>query len=119
LLGSEKEFFCLTVARPLTLSDVLVSVSLGFVIDDQFRKVVRFWNDSRNIPVAYVGSTCERCPLKRLPRRGKKVEISNREECSDWAPGAADAHLYEREKWQGEIEKNLQSFMEENSRSKR
>jgi transcriptional regulator with XRE-family HTH domain len=65
----DNTYLCITMARPLTLQpDLLLSVSIGFVIDEHFKKTVRFWNDTTRVEpqandVIEVGHTCQRCPL--------------------------------------------------------
>jgi transcriptional regulator with XRE-family HTH domain len=62
-LDADAEFFVMTMARPLALaSDATSSVSIGFLLDDAFKRTVRFWDDAA-IPRAVVNLTCERCPL--------------------------------------------------------
>lgn len=57
------EFCCLGVAQPMPLRpDANISVTLGFRVDDAFRKVVRFARDP-TIPRTVISTTCERCPL--------------------------------------------------------
>jgi transcriptional regulator with XRE-family HTH domain len=57
------EFIVMTVARPLALaSDSTSSVSLGLLLDDACKRVVRFWDDPA-IPRVEVNLTCERCSL--------------------------------------------------------
>ncbi|MEL6442770.1 MAG: XRE family transcriptional regulator [Bacteroidota bacterium] len=57
------EFFAIAVARPLALKPGVNSVvSLGFRIDADFKRVVRWWDDP-DVPVSKVNLTCERCPL--------------------------------------------------------
>ena len=57
------EFLVLSMARSLSLPNQANSaVSLGFLIDRDFRREVSFWNDP-SIPRADVHLTCERCPL--------------------------------------------------------
>jgi hypothetical protein len=52
------------MARPLALSeDTNSCVSLGFLLNDAFRKRVRFWNDP-GVPQMDVNLTCERCGLE-------------------------------------------------------
>ena len=64
-LEPEAEFFVLSMARPLVLSAGAHScVSLGFLLDDDFRRRVRFWDDPA-IPRLEVNLTCERCSLGR------------------------------------------------------
>ncbi|MCZ6875691.1 MAG: ImmA/IrrE family metallo-endopeptidase, partial [bacterium] len=65
----DNTYLCITMARPLTLQpDILLSVTVGFVVDDHFKNTVRFWDDPTNIEpqgndVIEVGHTCQRCPL--------------------------------------------------------
>jgi len=50
-------------SRPLVLSpNVNSSVLVGFRVDAELRRVVRFLDDPA-IPRAYINETCERCPL--------------------------------------------------------
>ena len=57
------EFFVVAMARPLALKPrVMTSVSLGFLVDDALRRVVRFL-DNRALRRLEVDLTCERCPL--------------------------------------------------------
>ena len=64
-------YLCITIARPLKLQpNILSSASIGFVVDDHFKKVVHFWNDIENIDpkgeeVEWVGHTCQRCPMTK------------------------------------------------------
>ncbi|MFQ5769077.1 MAG: helix-turn-helix domain-containing protein [bacterium] len=58
---SEAEFFTITLARPLALTEgTNSSISIGFLINKAFKKTVRFWNDPE-IPEVEVNETCERC----------------------------------------------------------
>jgi len=62
-LNDDAEFFVLSSARPLALQPTTNScVSLGFLINDDFKRHVQFWNDD-TIPRLDVNLTCERCPL--------------------------------------------------------
>lgn len=57
------EFFVVALSRPLSLAGrSRSSVSLGFLVDDAFRRQVRFWDDDA-VPRVAVDLTCERCPL--------------------------------------------------------
>jgi hypothetical protein len=56
------EFFVVTVAQPLREPTKTSSITLGFLIDDNFKRVVKFWNDPA-LKGSQVGLTCERCPL--------------------------------------------------------
>ena len=62
-LDPEAEFFVLSMARPLALApDSHSCVSLGFLLDADFKRRVRFWDDPA-IPRMEVNLTCERCHL--------------------------------------------------------
>ena len=56
------EFFVVTVAQPLREPYKTSSITLGFLIDDAFKEVVKFWDDPA-LRRSEVGLTCERCPL--------------------------------------------------------
>jgi len=56
------EFFVFTVAQPLREPNKTSSITLGFLIDDNFKRVVKFWDDPA-VKRGQVGLTCERCPL--------------------------------------------------------
>ena len=62
-LEPEAEFFVVSMARPLVLLPGVHScVSLGFLMDADFRRRVSFWDDPE-IPRREVNLTCERCHL--------------------------------------------------------
>jgi hypothetical protein len=62
-LESDAEFFVITVARPLMLTEgANSSISLGFLINDAFKNTARFWDDPA-VPCVEVNETCERCGL--------------------------------------------------------
>lgn len=62
-LNEGSDFFVLSTARPLALRPGTLScVSIGFLMDDAFRRTVRFANDPA-IENMTVNLTCERCPL--------------------------------------------------------
>ncbi len=63
------DYFVLSTARPLTLSDGKNScVSIGFRMTDAFRRTVRFLDDPA-VPERTVNLTCERCGLADCPVR--------------------------------------------------
>lgn len=94
-IDTDAEFFVLSTARPLALQEATNScVSLGFLVNDDFRERVRFWDDS-SIEHVDVNLTCERCPL--LPA-----------ECHD---RVAPPMLYRAEQEQHEKEKALAALM--------
>ncbi len=84
----DNTYLCLTMAQPMALQpDILVSVTVGFVIDDHFKRAVQFWDDTAHIeprgPQAIeVGHTCQRCPLshEQCPDRAAEAVIFREEE---------------------------------------
>ena len=62
-LNEDATFFVIAVARPMALAEGVKScVSFGFLLNDVFRKRVRFWADP-DVPEVEVNLTCERCGL--------------------------------------------------------
>jgi transcriptional regulator with XRE-family HTH domain/predicted transcriptional regulator len=63
--GDGREVFTVAAARPQSLRrGTNAAVSLGFVMDAQFKRTVRFWNDAA-VERCDVGLTCERCPIPK------------------------------------------------------
>jgi hypothetical protein len=68
-LSHEVSFFEMATARPLALRPhTNACVTIGFRLDDAFRRQVRFWEDEA-VPRRDVNLTCERCPLSRAQCR--------------------------------------------------
>ncbi len=64
-IDGNAEFFVISVARPLALTEETnSSISLGFLLSENFKKTVMFWNDA-SIPIVEVNETCERCSLPK------------------------------------------------------
>jgi transcriptional regulator with XRE-family HTH domain len=62
-IRGEQEFFCIALARPLTLSEGhLSSVTVGVKYDHALTKTIRF-TDSPAVEKEIIGGTCERCPI--------------------------------------------------------
>jgi transcriptional regulator with XRE-family HTH domain len=62
-VDQNREFFCFAMAYRGTLRpDITSSVTIGFQVDDAFKRTIRFWDDD-SIPLRTLGQTCERCPL--------------------------------------------------------
>ena len=81
-LNHGAEHFLITLARPLTLTEnTHSSVTLGFDLDDTLRSTVGFW-DHKDIEVAEINETCERCTLpdSACPMRVAPPEVAGREE---------------------------------------
>lgn len=96
-IDSDAEFFTISMARPLSLSEKTnSSISLGFYINDDFKQVVKFWQDPA-IPKVDVNETCERCGLSPSA-------------CSD---RVAPPVLYEQQQNQRIRENTLQDFFQE------
>ncbi|MGB0523454.1 MAG: helix-turn-helix domain-containing protein [Flammeovirgaceae bacterium] len=62
-ITSQKQYFCISIARPMAPTpDENCSITIGFVVDEQFKQKVRFWS-SPNVRVRLVNEACERCPV--------------------------------------------------------
>ncbi|WP_256366103.1 helix-turn-helix domain-containing protein [Flammeovirga sp. SJP92] len=62
-ITSGKEYFCISVARALPLVDETIdtSITIGFLINDNFREKSKLWQ-SEKVRMEFVNETCERCP---------------------------------------------------------
>jgi transcriptional regulator with XRE-family HTH domain len=70
------DFFVIAVARPLVLTEETnSSISLGFLVNDNFKAAVHFWND-KAIPEHEVNETCERCSLPKSECKERVVPPS-------------------------------------------
>lgn len=62
-IDGKQDYFCICVARRLVLSEgETSSMTIGFQMDNAFKRTVKFWNDPK-VPEELIGETCERCPL--------------------------------------------------------
>ncbi len=60
---TDEFFLTISVARPSTLlSNTLISITVGFLLDDKAKKIIKFWNDPK-IKTVKVHDTCERCSI--------------------------------------------------------
>lgn len=72
---TENEYFCISMARPLTLDNNINScLTIGFQITDEFKKSVKFSSDSSIIKKT-VNETCERCGILDCDDRVAKPQI--------------------------------------------
>ena len=95
-IAEDEEFLVLTIARRLALSDRVNScVSLGFLIDDDLRRTIRFWDDAA-IPRLDVNLSCERCGLSE-------------QECQD---REAPPTVFEQQQVQRRKEDALEAFIQ-------
>jgi hypothetical protein len=96
-IDSDAEFFSITLARPLVLTEgTNSSITLGFLINDAFKNAVRFWDDPA-VPRVEVNETCERCSLSEAA-------------CTD---RAAPAVIYQKQQNQKKRERVLQAVLKE------
>ena len=79
-LDSQEEYLCISVAKPgYPTVNRNVSVTLGILLDEQARQVIRFWDDPA-IPRQTVNVTCERCSLSDCTDRAvPATELVKRE----------------------------------------
>lgn len=67
--GTSDEYLSFSVAQQNTLDpNIFTSVTLGFYLDDQLKKILKFWNDPA-IPFKVVNETCEMCNLTDCKER--------------------------------------------------
>lgn len=66
---SGNEYFCITLARRLGRTPhANLSVTIGFLVNNDFKKKVAF-HDDENVPVKMVNETCERCSISDCKER--------------------------------------------------
>lgn len=93
-IDSKNEYLCITLARPLNRKPHLSSsVTIGFLINTEFKKRVKFWNDE-NISLKLVNESCERCSL------------------TDCEVRAAQPVFYKKQQETNTLEAELNAFME-------
>ena len=72
---SGNEYFCISLARRLGRTPhANLSVTIGFLVNNDFKKKVAFWDDT-NVPVKMVNETCERCSIKDCKERVAKPTV--------------------------------------------
>ncbi len=77
---SGEEYLCIAVAKPgYPTVDRNVSVTLGILLDDQARQVIRFCDDPA-IPRTVVNVTCERCGINDCRERVVPAEALKKRE---------------------------------------
>ena len=91
-----KTFFNIAVVRARALDDhANTGMTLGFMIDEHFKKTARFWNDPK-VSESDVNETCERCAFENCESR------------------ASAPSIYQRIEHQKAREAELEAFMEAN-----
>jgi len=74
------EYFNISIAHPHVLEpDMLSCVTIGFLVNDTLRKVIKFWDDD-SLPWQEVGDTCERCALTTCQDRAAPPVLRERED---------------------------------------
>lgn len=72
-----KTFFNIAVVRSKSLGEnTNTGMTLGFLIDDEFKQQAAFWNDPA-VPESDVSETCERCPFSNCESRVAEPTIFN------------------------------------------
>ncbi len=67
--SSKNKYFCFSVGRTnLPLTNNFSSVTLGFLLTDNFSSKVKFYND-KSIKTIKVNDTCERCSISNCKER--------------------------------------------------
>jgi transcriptional regulator with XRE-family HTH domain/predicted transcriptional regulator len=78
--SSNDEYFSISLAHPRSANPEMNScVTLGFLMNDTFKKSVNFWNDP-SLPNALVADTCERCGIADCESRAVPAIIRQRED---------------------------------------
>ena len=94
---AEDELFCISMAYPDSMNPrEIAAMSIGFQMDEAFRKQVRFHGDPA-IQLTLLGQTCERCPLSL-------------EECDE---RVAPPHIYEAEQVKEAHRKHLARLLDQ------
>lgn len=95
--GTDNEYLCISMARPLALSsDTNSCITLGLLYNDALQKNVNFADDSA-IRARVVNESCERCPIPDCRER------------------AAEPIISEQDQQQAQRETALQEFLEKHS----
>lgn len=74
---SRNKYFCITVGTSnAPLSNNYSSVTLGFLLNDNFKNHISFWNDP-SIKTKEVNDTCERCAIENCKVRAVNPTKAN------------------------------------------
>lgn len=102
-IDSNNEYFCISFARRSKRDpNFRFSLTLGFLINNDFKKKVAFWNDT-SVITREVNQSCERCPLTDCAERAAPPHVINKKQKIERMEKAMD-ELMEREK---ELTSNL------------
>ncbi len=76
---TDEKFLTFSVARPSSLlKNTLISVTVGFLLDERAKGIIRFWNDSK-IKTVKVHNTCERCGIIECKERIAPPKVFNKQ----------------------------------------
>jgi len=80
---SGDQYFNISISRrnKLTIGN-FTSVTVGFLLNSDFRKKVKFWND-KSVPVKIVNNTCERCTIPDCKERVVPALVAERQKKYD------------------------------------
>lgn len=79
-IGTEDEYLCFTIARPsYPAPDKNVSVTIGLLINKELKNSINFLSNPA-IPMRYVNTTCERCPLEDCEERAEQPFMVKKKE---------------------------------------
>jgi len=80
---SGDKYFSISISRRnrLTIGSC-TSVTVGFLINDDFRKKVKFWSD-KTVPAKIVNNTCERCTIQDCMERVVPANVAEQLEKYD------------------------------------
>lgn len=91
---SDSDFFCITVAFKSSTSDNNISITLGFSLNEELKKEIKFWNDP-NIEDDFINNTCERCSETNCSLRVAPPVIKEKELMFDKTNEALNKFLIE------------------------
>lgn len=99
------EHICISMAKRRSLrKDVISSVTLGILIDEQAKEKIKFLDDN-NIKIERIGSTCERC-------------LATEAEC-DNTIRAAEPHIAIQKRLEEEIDTDIKRIRQKFSSNRR
>lgn len=94
-IDSEREFLCISIAHtPTHKPETHSSVTIGFLMNAEFKKQVKFWED-KQVPIRKVGVTCQRCSA------------------SDCTDRIAPPHIHNQALQTKQMQASLEKFMKE------
>ncbi|MBT8387995.1 MAG: helix-turn-helix domain-containing protein, partial [Ignavibacteria bacterium] len=94
---SGEQYFSISISRRNRLiKGNNISITVGFLINDDFKKKIKFWNDQK-IPVKIVNNTCERCNLPECRERIAPAVVAEQNEKYDSIKSSIEKLINEAE----------------------